>query len=249
VPFDVIPAIDLLGGHVVRLRGGDFAQGTTYGNDPAAVARDFARAGARWIHVVDLDGARAGLPRHGTAIAAIATALGTTGGTARLEVAGGLRTMESAAAALASGAARVVVGTAVLRDPAFAAALVTSYGHDRVAAAIDVRDGLAIGEGWRAGAAGVAAEAGIERLAEAGIDVFEVTAISRDGNLEGPDLMLLARLVGLSHGSIIASGGIASLADLRSVADQGCTGAIVGRAIYEGRIDLRAAMETAADFA
>jgi len=249
VPFDVIPAIDLRGGSVVRLRGGDFAKETAYGDDPVAVALEFARAGARWIHVVDLDGARAGTPQHGNVIGAVAGALAEAGSATRVEVAGGLRTTENAAAALAAGAARIVVGTAALRDPGFAASLVTTYGAVRVAAAIDVRDGLAVGEGWRVDAPGVPADIAVARLADAGIAVFEVTAISRDGLLNGPDIELLARLVGVNRGAIVASGGVSSLADLRLVADHGCAGAIVGRAIYEGRIDLRAAVELAADLA
>jgi phosphoribosylformimino-5-aminoimidazole carboxamide ribotide isomerase len=249
VPFDVIPAIDLRGGSVVRLRGGDFAQETAYGDDAVAVALEFARAGARWIHVVDLDGARAGMPQHRDVIAAVAAGLAAADSATSIEVAGGLRTAESAASALAAGAARIVVGTAALRDPGFAAAVVASFGADRVAVAIDVRDGLAIGEGWRVDAPGVPADVAVERLADVGVVVFEVTAISRDGLLEGPDVELLTRLVALNRGAIIASGGVSSLADLQLVADHGCAGAIVGRAIYEGRIDLRAAVELAAGLA
>lgn len=233
--FDVLPAIDLRGGRVVRLRQGDFARETAYGDDPVEVATRFADAGARWLHVVDLDGARTGTPSHGDVIKAI---VATVGDRVRVEVAGGLRDEGAVAAVLEVGAARAVVGTAALRDPGFAGRLVTSQGPDRIAVAIDVRDGQALGHGWASHAASLDAEVAIRLLAEKGVATFEVTAIDRDGVLEGPDLALYQRLVGLGAGSIIASGGIASVDDLRSVRALGCTGAIVGRALYEGRLDL-----------
>ena len=241
--FEVIPAIDLRGGRVVRLRRGDFNEETVYGDDPAATAAAFAAAGARWIHVVDLDGARDGSPANPDAISAV---LAAVGGGLNVEIAGGLRTLESIEEAFAAGAARVVIGTVALRDPEFVRTLVARFGSTRIAAAIDVRDGQAIGEGWRAGAAGPSAESAVELLAEAGVMVFEATAISRDGLLGGPDLGLLSGLVALNRGEVIASGGIASLADIRAVAEVGCSGAIVGRALYDGRIDLAEALVSAA---
>jgi phosphoribosylformimino-5-aminoimidazole carboxamide ribotide isomerase len=245
VTFEVIPAIDLRGGRVVRLRRGDFGQETSYGEDPSAVATLFANAGARWLHVVDLDGARDGVPTNREAIAGIVAAAGERAGA---EVAGGLRTSDDVAAAFAAGAARVVVGTAALRDPIFAGDLVAAFGEDRIVAAIDVRDGRAVGEGWRGDAQGPEAGIAVAMLADHGITTFEVTAISRDGLLEGPDLDLLAMLVAIDRGAVIASGGVSSLADLRAVADLGCVGAIVGRAIYEGRIELPEAVALAATF-
>ena len=133
-----------------------------------------------------------------------------------------------------------MIGTALLRDPDFAATLVARHGPDRLVASIDVRDGLALGEGWREGAPGLPAADAVSRLAAAGIETFEVTAIERDGLLEGPDLDLLRRLVGLERGRIIASGGISSVDDVLAAQAAGCAGAIVGRALYEERIDLRA---------
>jgi phosphoribosylformimino-5-aminoimidazole carboxamide ribotide isomerase len=245
MPFDVIPAIDLRGGRVVRLRRGDFDQETSYGGDPASVATAFATAGARWIHVVDLDGAREGRPVNKDLIRAIVAA---TAGRAAVEVAGGLRTPDAVARAFAAGAARIVVGTAALRDPAFAGGLVASYGPERVVAAIDVRDGRTVGEGWRVGAEGPNAGAALATLADAGVKIFEVTAISRDGLLGGPDIELLTAVLALDRGGVIASGGVASLPDLRAVAKLGCDGAIVGRALYEGRLDLREAIELADAF-
>lgn len=237
--FEILAAIDLRGGRVVRLRQGDFARETSYSDDPVEMARRFADAGARWLHVVDLDGARTGLPLNRVVVGAIVDAVGDR---CRIEVAGGLRGEKEVAEALAAGAARAVVGTAALRDPAFAGRLVATHGSDHIAAAIDVRDGLAIGHGWSTDAAGLDAIEATERLADVGVTTFEVTAIERDGLLEGPDFGLYERLVHLGQGSIIASGGITTLDDLRGVRGRGCSGAIVGRAIYEGRLDLAQAL-------
>ena len=235
--FELLPAIDLREGRVVRLRQGDFAQETAYGDDAPAVARAFAAAGAAWLHVVDLDGARAGEPRQ---LETAADIVAEVYGRMRVEIGGGLRTPEAVAGALGTGAARAVVGTAILRDPAFAVALVARHGPDRIVASIDVRDGLALGEGWRSGAPGLPVAEAVAMLAAAGITTFEVTAIERDGLLEGPNLDLLRSLVALERGRIIASGGIASIGDVVAVQAAGCAGAIVGRALYEGRIDLAA---------
>lgn len=238
-PFELLPAIDLRGGRVVRLREGDFARETVYGDDPVSVARSFADAGARWLHVVDLDGAREGRPVQAAIVARIVAAVGDR---LACEVAGGLRDEEAVASALASGAARAVVGTAALREPLFAARIVGRHGPGRIVVALDVRDGLALGEGWRAGAPGVEAADALVALADAGVELFAATAIERDGLLGGPDLDLLGRLVAAGRGRIIASGGVATLADLRAVRDLGCVGAIVGRAIYEGELDLTEAI-------
>lgn len=240
--FDILPAIDLRGGRVVRLEQGDFGRETTFSDDPVAVARSFADAGARWLHVVDLDGARNGMPAHADVIRAIIAAVGER---VAIEVAGGLRTIDAVAWALATGASRVVVGTAALGDPAFAGGLVATHGVERVAVAIDVRDGQAMGHGWVADSAGVDAADAIVTLAGVGVATFEVTAIDRDGLLGGPDLALYQRLVGLGRGSIIASAGIATVGDIAAVRAIGCTGAIIGRALYDGRIVLSAAVTSA----
>jgi phosphoribosylformimino-5-aminoimidazole carboxamide ribotide isomerase len=237
--FEILPAIDLREGRVVRLRQGDFAQETAYSDDPAEVARRFADAGAHLLHVVDLDAARIGQASNGAAIAAI---IAEVGDRARVEVAGGLRHEVAVASALSYGATRVVVGTAALRDPAFAGRLVATHGSDRIVAAIDVRDGRAIGHGWSAQDVGVEAGEAIKRLADVGVTMFEVTAIERDGLLGGPDGSLYERLIALGRGSIIASGGITTLDHLRTVLALGCSGAIVGRAIYEGKLQLAEAL-------
>ncbi len=233
--FELLPAIDLRGGRVVRLRQGDFEQETTYDDDPVAIARTFADAGAEWLHVVDLDGARRG---EAVQLEMAADIVAEVHGRTRVELGGGLRTPEAVAGALGTGAARVALGTAALRDPGFVLSLVNRYGAGRIVASIDVRDGLALGEGWRDGAAGLPVADAIRMLASAGISTFEVTAIDRDGLLGGPDLTLLRALVDLGVGRIVASGGISSFNDVIATRGVGCGGAIVGRALYEGRIDL-----------
>jgi phosphoribosylformimino-5-aminoimidazole carboxamide ribotide isomerase len=201
-----------------------------------AIARRFADAGATWLHVVDLDGARDGEPRQ---LALVAEIVAEVRGRMHVEVGGGLRSAEAVAGAIGIGAARVAIGTAVLRDPAFATTIVARYGPGRVAGSLDIRDGVAYGEGWRAESRGVPAAEALEMLSASGVDTFEVTAIDRDGLLGGPDVPLLRSLVRLGRGRIIASGGIASLEDILAVQAAGCAGVIIGRAIYEGRLDIR----------
>jgi phosphoribosylformimino-5-aminoimidazole carboxamide ribotide isomerase len=237
--FELLPAIDLREGRVVRLRQGDFARETSYGDDPVAVARRFADDGAGWLHVVDLDGARLGTPRQLTTIAAILEAVGER---LAVEIAGGLRSEGAVAAALGLGARRVAVGTAILRDPNLASTLVTRHGADRIVVALDVREGRVAAHGWDPSEDGDAVEDVLCRLSAAGVTTFEVTAIDRDGELSGPDVQLLARLVALDRGAIIASAGIASIEDLLAVRDLGCAGAIVGRALYQRRVDLPRAL-------
>jgi phosphoribosylformimino-5-aminoimidazole carboxamide ribotide isomerase len=237
--FHLLPAIDLRGGLVVRLSEGDFARETVYGADPEEVARRFAAAGARWIHIVDLDGARGGERRQTEVVTRIVAAAGPG---VSCEVAGGLRDEGAVAAALAAGAARAVIGTAALRDPELVGRLVARFGAERIAVALDVRDGLAIGGGWVPGAPGVPVDQALSGLADRGANTFIVTAIERDGLLSGPDLDLLGVMVALGRGEVVASAGVASMDDIAAVRALGCAGAIVGRALYEGRVDLAAAV-------
>ncbi len=236
--FTIFPALDLRGGRVVRLAQGDFDREQAYG-DPLEVVASFAAAGPAWIHVVDLDGARAGERRQADAIAAIRRAVPFT---VRLQVGGGLRSAAAVAETLDAGADRAVLGTAALRDPALLAAAIDRHGSDRIAVALDVRDGLAVGEAWVAGAAGIPVDDAVRGATTAGATVLIVTAIDRDGLLGGPDLALFERLIGRTDAAIVASGGIASIDDLEAVRAIGCAGAIVGRALYDGRIDLGRAL-------
>ena len=237
--FVLLPAIDLRAGRVVRLRQGDFDQETAYGDDPVAVARGFAAAGATWLHVVDLDGARSGTPAHTVVIKSMVVSVE---GSAAVELAGGLRTMTSVSKALDAGAARVVLGTAALRQAGFAGQAVARFGAERIVVALDVRAGVALVDGWQADADGIPVERALEMLANRGVTTFEVTSVERDGTLAGPDLELLQRLVALDRGRIIASGGIAALGDLSAIREAGGAGAIVGRALYEGRFDIATAL-------
>jgi len=239
--FQLLPAIDLRGGRVVRLAEGDFARETVYSADAVEVAVGFAAAGAKWIHVVDLDGARDGTRRQTEAVARIVSAVGER---VACEVAGGLRDEAAVESVLDAGAARAVVGTAALRDPRLVARLVARFGVERIAVALDVRNGLAVGQGWVPGAAGLPDEDALAALAARGARTFVVTAIERDGLMTGPNLDLLGRLVALGLGEIIASAGVSSLEDVSAVRAIGCVGAVVGRAIYEGRLDLASAIRT-----
>jgi len=237
-----MPAIDVRGGRVVRLEQGAFDRERTYGDDPAGVATAFAADGARWIHVVDLDGARSGSRTDEGTLQAIIRAARDAGQGTRIQAAGGIRDDADVRRVLGAGAARVVLGTAALRDPALVATLIDRHGPAAIAVALDVRDGQALGDGWVDGAGGPTVDDAIERLAESGVATFVVTAIARDGLLGGPDLDLLGRVLASTHAAVIASGGIATIADLVAVRDLGCSGAIVGRALYEGRFTLPEAL-------
>jgi phosphoribosylformimino-5-aminoimidazole carboxamide ribotide isomerase len=232
--FEILPAIDLRGGHVVRLERGDFARETAFGDDPVDQARAFAAAGARWLHVVDLEGARDGRRRQADLVAAIVDAAGEM----RVQVAGGLRDPAAIAGALATGASRAVLGTVAITRPDVVRAAVEEHGPARIAVALDVRDGRAVGGGWVEGAPTIDLAAALDDLATAGVETVIVTAIERDGLLSGPDLALLARVVGATPAAVIASAGVTTLDDLRAVRAAGCAGAIVGRALYDGRLDL-----------
>ena len=239
--MELIPAIDLLGGRVVRLSRGAFDAVTVYGDDPVAVARRWAGQGATRIHVVDLAAARAGEPLQADLVATIVAGAGVP-----CQVAGGIRDSERAARLLDAGADRVVLGSALISQPTLGRELVERHGAERIVAALDVREGRAVGDGWVAGARGVEAVALATTLVQAGLRWFAVTAIARDGGLEGPDLGLLERVRAAAPGAaIIASGGIGSLADVRALAARGFAAAITGRALYEGAFTLAEALEAA----
>jgi len=238
--FELLPAIDLRAGRVVRLREGDFERETAYSNDPVATALDLVGQGSRWLHVVDLDGARVGAAAHEPVIARLIEAVGTS---ARVEVGGGIRDAAAARRYVELGAARIVLGTASLGSSQLAANLVAEHGVGRIVVALDVRGGQAVGNAWQAGDDATGIDEAVRRLLAEGVVTFEVTAIDRDGALSGPDLGLLARVRALApEASVIASGGIRSIDDLLSVRELGCAGAIIGRAIYERTFDLPTAL-------
>jgi phosphoribosylformimino-5-aminoimidazole carboxamide ribotide isomerase len=238
--FELLPAIDLRAGRVVRLREGDFEHETAYSEDPVATALDLVRQGSRWLHVVDLDGARAGEPAHGPLIARLIAAVSAS---VRVEVGGGIRDAAAARRYIKLGAARVVLGTAALGSSQLIANLVAEHGAGRIVVALDVRGREAVGNAWQAGDDATDVDQVVRRLSGDGVISFEVTAIDRDGALSGPDLGLLTRVRALAPAaSIIASGGIRSIDDLLAVRASGCSGAIVGTAIYERTLDLATAV-------
>lgn len=231
--FDVIPAIDVLDGRVVRLAQGRREAVTIEGGDPVDLARRFAREGASRLHLVDLDGAFGGNPTLGL-VARVAEAGGLP-----LQVGGGYRTADAVAAALAAGADRVMVGTAAL-SPRFLVEVARRFA-DRLVVAIDVRDGTVAVEGWTR-ASEVTAQELARRCAAAGVARLLVTAAARDGSLAGPDLDLLAEVIPWGV-PVIAAGGVSSLHDLVSLRDAGCEGAVAGSALLRGRFTLAEALE------
>lgn len=234
------PSIDLRGGRVVRLAQGDYDRETVYGDDPVAVARAFESAGAAWIHVVDLDAARGDGPVNLPVIAAIAGAAGVP-----VQCGGGVVD----ATLLDAGVQRVVMGTAAVRDPGAVEHLAAAY-PGRVAVGVDHRGGDIAVRGWTE-ASGVLASDLIDRFEEAGVAAFVVTDIGRDGMLEGPDVDGLAAVLARTAVPVIASGGVSSADDLRRLAKLEASGrrldgAIVGRAIYEGRVTVAEGVEACA---
>src|SRR5438094_7745049 len=225
--MEVIPAIDLLGDEAVRLRQGDYARVTAYGA-PTELASRFAAGGARWIHVVDLDGARRGKVRPKLVRAVVEAAA-----PARVQASGGVRQVADALALLGAGASRVVVGTAAFSGDldSFVAAL-----GERLVVAVDVRDGVVSTAGWTESSLPV--EDAIEVCARAGVARLLCTAIDRDGTLTGPDVDLVRHIAEESHLPVLAAGGIRSESDLRALERASAEGAIVGRALLEGRISL-----------
>lgn len=231
--MQVIPAVDVLEGQVVRLLRGNYAEVTQYGDDPVAAAQRWVDAGATLVHVVDLAGARSGEPDE-----ELWRSLGSAG--LPVQIGGGIRSVEAGVAAIAAGAERVVVGSAAVLDQTVVARLVAAVGGDAVVGAIDVRDGRARGSGWRDEGRDVAEVVG--NVAGAGVERALVTGIVRDGSGEGPDLGLLDRVRRLAPGlRLIAAGGVGSLEDITRAAATGAEAVIVGRALYDGVFTLEEA--------
>jgi phosphoribosylformimino-5-aminoimidazole carboxamide ribotide isomerase len=240
--FTVIPAIDLKGGQVVRLLRGEMARATVYGGDPAAVARRFETDGARLIHVVDLDGAVAGEPRNLAAISSIRAAV-----KCELDVSGGLRTIESVRSAVSAGADRVSLGSAAFLAPELLRRACAEF-PGRVFGSLDVRDGRPAIRGWTE-AADLTIDEAVARFRGAGVAALVATDVGRDGTEQGVDCELFRAVAGGAGLPLIASGGVATIVDIRALGAMfaaGVVGVIVGRALYEGRFELTQALAAAA---
>lgn len=238
MPFEVIPAIDLRGGKCVRLFQGDYARETVYSDDPVGMARRFAAAGAPRIHVVDLDGAATGTPVNATIVQAIAADVATP-----IETGGGLRSLEAIETMLRAGATRVILGTAAAENEDLVRQAVSQYG-DAIAVGVDARAGMVATHGWRQGGT-LRATALMQRMYALGVRRFIYTDIARDGALEGPNLSALREAMSATPAAIIASGGVSSLDDVRALMGLGVEGAIIGKAVYTGAVDVREAVTLA----
>ena len=230
--MQIFPAIDLSGGKVVRLYQGDYEKMTVYGADPCAVARDFIAAGAKYLHVVDLDGAKDGTLANFDSISALAKQGGLY-----IEVGGGIRTEERIEKYLDLGVGRCILGTIAVKDFDFTRRMARKYG-DKIAVGVDARDGYVAVSGWLE----TSKEKGVDfcrRLYDAGVQTVIYTDISRDGAEQGTNLALYRELARIGGLNITASGGVSSIAELKELQAIGTHAAILGKALYTGRLDLR----------
>ncbi len=237
----VFPAIDLKGGQVVRLAEGDMERATIYGDDPAAQARLFAAAGATHLHVVDLDGAFAGESRNRAAVEGIVRSF-----PGQVQLGGGIRDAHAVEGWFALGVARVVIGTAALKDPRFVRAMAAAH-PGRIVVAVDARDGMVATEGW-AELSDVPVSEMAHRFENAGVAALLFTDIGRDGLLTGCNVDATVELARCTPLPVIASGGVKGLEDIKWLAEHcavGIEGVITGRALYDGRLDLAEALAVA----
>lgn len=229
--MQIFPAIDLRGGQVVRLYQGDYDNMTVYGHDPCAVAREFITAGAKYLHVVDLDGAKDGTLANFASIATLAEQGGLY-----IEVGGGIRTQERIEKYLELGVGRCILGTIAVQDFAFTERMAKTYG-DKIAVGVDAKDGYVAINGWKE----LSQEKGVDfcrRLRDAGVKTVIYTDISRDGAEQGTNLELYRKLAAIEGLDITASGGVSSMAELKILKDMGTRAAILGKALYTGRLKL-----------
>lgn len=237
----ILPAIDVLGGRAVRLAQGDYSRVTVYNDSPLEQALEFVAQGATYLHVVDLDGARTGVPANTAPIAAIAAGAGVP-----VEVGGGVRSLQAASTLLEAGVSRVVLGTKLATDHDFVRAAVREFGAERLVAGVDARDGHVAVDGWE-GATSIQAPVLVAQLAELGLRHLVYTDISRDGMQTGIDARAYARVAAGAGFPVIVSGGVSTLDDIRAAAALGpeaVEGIICGRAIYESAFTVAEAIET-----
>ena len=231
----LLPAIDLYDGCAVRLLRGDYNQKTVYSDTPVEVAKSFRDAGAAWLHVVDLQGARDGTTPHLALVNQLVEQTGLS-----VEIGGGIRSRESVRAYLDMGVQRVILGTAALEDPAFLADMVARYG-DRIAVGVDMKGGKVAVKGWLE----TADKDGVDfcrELEAAGVSTVICTDISKDGAMAGPNVELYRRLSAECSLNIVASGGVSSLEDVKTLSALSLYGAILGKALYTGAVDLKTAL-------
>lgn len=234
----IYPAIDLYGGKAVRLLKGDYARMTVYSDDPVSVAGDFAAAGARYIHLVDLEGAKLGKPANLDTIAKIVNATGLFA-----EVGGGIRDMETVESCLSIGVSRVILGTAAVTNPAFLQEALAKYG-DKIAVGVDLKDGYVAIKGWTE-TSDLKAEEFFGKMQSLGVKTIICTDISRDGAMQGANRELYRELSEQFDIDLIASGGVSGMEDVTALAAMGLHGAIIGKAYYIGAVDLKQAVEAA----
>ena len=234
----IFPAIDLYGGKAVRLFKGDYNQMTVYGDDPVAIAKEFEKQGAKYIHVVDLEGAKIGSPAHLHIVKGIADETGLF-----IETGGGIRTMETVDKYLESGANRVILGTAAVTDETFLKAAIAKHG-EKIAVGADIADGKIAIKGWLE-KSDYTADAFFAKMQSLGVKTVICTDISKDGAMRGTNLALYKELSEKYSLDIVASGGVSSLEDVRALAEMQVYGAIIGKAYYIGAIKLAEAIEVA----
>ena len=234
----IFPAIDLRGGKCVRLIQGDFDKETVYSDDPPSTALKWQNLGAKFLHVVDLDGARKGSPQNLDAIKKILDSIKIP-----IEVGGGIRTLDDAEKILNLGVRRVILGSVAAENISLVEAAVKKFG-DKIVAGIDARDGIVQTHGWEKSGA-IKADSLAKKIVAAGVRTIIYTDISKDGMLSGVDAKIFSRLEKISGAEIIASGGVKSLADIRALKAEKISGVIVGKAIYTGALDLKVAIELA----
>ena len=233
------PAIDLVGGKAVRLYKGDYAQMTVYSDDPVSVAKDFQKAGATRMHLVDLEAAKTGIPANAATIRAIAENTDLF-----LEVGGGIRNMQILETYLSLGVDRAILGTAAVTDPQFLKEAVEKYG-EKVAVGVDLKDGYVAVKGWTEKSA-LDAHTFCRQMADIGVKTLIVTDISKDGAMQGTNHALYGELqAAFPTLQFVASGGVSSMEDVKKLAELDIYGAIIGKAYYTGAIDLREAIEAA----
>ncbi len=236
--FIVYPAIDMRGGKCVRLVQGDYNQETVYGDSPFDMAKLFADQGAEWIHMVDLDGAKAGKRVNDRFVVEVAQKLN-----AKVQIGGGIRTEEDVAYYIENGVDRVILGSAAISNPDFVKDMLRKYG-EKIAIGIDAKDGYVATEGWLNTSSVKATDLGVE-LARAGAEVFIFTDIATDGMLSGPNIDAVAELAEVTGKSVIASGGVSSIEDLKRLSvyeERGVSGAIVGKALYTNQFTVAEAI-------